>query len=166
MKRNRWWVVVVLLALVWLGWRWWRGGSGADTAEAQAEDPALIANRVWVDSKPKKHTDYIQAFLVLDAVPIGVFQKASSYDLHLEQFEHRRDRSRLQVNFPQSGKKADVRFKIRRCDDLPPFDLCLELSKNPWRGAPRKYYGMRDRGREAAVLPGVRAQLESALRPE
>ena len=81
--------------------------------------------------------------LVLADAPYGVFQRGSSYRINLEVFEFLRDANELQVRFPQTGKKATLRYRTTRCSDHPPFDLCLEIDQNPWQG-PRRYYGFRD----------------------
>jgi hypothetical protein len=125
-------------------------GGGAD--DRRGEDPKLLYDRVWIDHLPEKHTDYIQAMFVLGARPVGVFQKASSYDLHLEAFFYAREgTTQLKYRFPQTEKKGDVRYKITACNDQPPFDLCLELSRNPW-GGPKKYYGQREDSDDARLV--------------
>ena len=96
-----------------------------------------------MDRLPEKHTDYMQAVFVLGERPLGIFQKASSYDIRLELFWYGREGARLKYRFPQTDKKGDVTYRVVKCDDLPPFDLCLELNKNPW-GGPKRYHGMRD----------------------
>jgi hypothetical protein len=131
-------------------------------AERPAEDPALIANRVWVDSRPQKYTDYTQAMYVVGRSPIGIFEKASSYDLRMERFDYKRDGTTLRLHFPQSGRDAQLTFTIKSCQDLPPFDLCLELSDNPW-GGPRKYYALSDQDDEEGALGARATRLRSFL---
>ena len=129
---------------------------------ARGADPALLLDRVWVDSKPEKYTDYTHAMLVVSGAPIGVFQKASAYQATIELFEYKRRDAQLAVLFPQSGKKRETRYRIRECRDLPPFDLCLDLAENPW-GGPRRYHAMKDSEAERAQLGDLRHELEHRL---
>lgn len=107
-----------------------------------AEDPSLLVGRIWMDSKPEKPTDYVQGLYLLSRPSLGLFQRASSYDLHFERFDYKRDGQRIAFTFPQSGRAADVTFTVTACNTLPPFDLCLDLSANPW-GGPKRYYARR-----------------------
>src|SRR5262245_45048871 len=91
---------------------------GCETRRPVKEDPRLLYDRVWVDRLPEKHTDYMQALFVLGARPVGVFQKASSYDLHLEFFFYTREgEGHLKYRFPQSEKQGAVRYQVRACHD-------------------------------------------------
>jgi len=116
-----------------------------------SDDPKLLVDRVWVDSKPEKLTDYVSAAYFSGYSPVGIFQQASAYDFHFEQFEYRRDKSAVKMIFPQTSKRADLTFTIKACDELLPFDLCLDLSDNPW-GKPKRFYAMRERDEEESVL--------------
>ena len=148
--RSAWIVLSALLVL----------GCSSDRPR-KGEDPQLLLDRIWIDRLPEKHTEYSQIMLVLAGQPIGVFQRASSYDMHLEVFMYRREGGRVAYRFPQSDKKGELTYRIAGCNDLPPFDLCLELSQNPW-GGPKRYHGMRD---EAGVtlLSEIRHGLEAHL---
>lgn len=133
-----------------------------DPAIADGDDATLLLDRVWVDSKPEKYTDYTHVMLTLSGAPIGIFQKGSAYKITAEFYEYRRQGNRLSVHFPQTGKKHLVSYRVHRCEELSPYDLCLDLSENPW-GGPRRYYAMSDPGEEAALLGDVRHQLEHHL---
>ena len=135
-----------------LGFRWWRartpparGGAGAGAAKA--EDPRLILERPWIDRLPEKATEHINAFLMIDRESLGIFQKASQYQIFLELFRHKRGgtsaKPEVGFAFPQTGKQAKVKYRIWSCDELDGFDLCLELSRNPW-GGPTRYHSARD----------------------
>jgi len=128
---------VVALAMVGAGCD---GGKGAD-------DPALIVGRVWIDSNPQQPTDYVQALYLLPRPSIGVFQRASNYDFRFERIDYKREGQGLGVTFPQSGKHEDVTFTVTPCTTLPPFDLCLDLSANPW-GGPKRYFAKRQQDDE------------------
>jgi hypothetical protein len=161
MKRAPTVAVVVVLGLAAA---WFLRRESADDADlARGESPALLLDRVWVDSKPEKYTDYTQAMLVLGNAPIGIFQKASAYQATMEVFEHRQREGKLGVHFPQSGKKREIRFRVRECNDLPPFDLCLDLSANPW-GGPKRYFGLADPDEEQDQLGSLRDRLEAEVR--
>lgn len=129
-------------------------------APRAGEDPSLLFDRVWIDSIPSKPTDYAHVAYLLPEPAIGIFQRASNYEIRAEQFEHRREGQTLTLTFPQTGKKAEVKFEVTACQDLPPFDLCLDLTDNPW-GGPKRYHGKRqqDDGDEAA-RKRMRARLE------
>lgn len=168
-RKSRSWllllVVLLIAAAIWWLWRG-RGGDRAGADEARrGEDPRLLLDRAWIDSKPTRHTDYVQAMIVLSDAPIGAFQKASAYHAELEIFEYRRDGGRLKLRFPQSDRKHEVGYRIERCDDLPPFDLCLTLKANPWKGAPRRYYSSSDGEVETRLLGDLRQQMMHRLDP-
>jgi hypothetical protein len=114
------------------------------------EDPSLLFNRVWLESKPEKPTDYAHGAFLLSRPSVGVFQRSSAYDFHFERFDHKRDGQKLALTFPQTGKKAEITFTVTACNSLPPFDLCLELSDNPW-GGPKRYYAKRAQADDAAL---------------
>jgi hypothetical protein len=155
--------IFVALALIGaaLAWRT-LGRDSADVAHPR-KDARLLYDRVWIDSKPDKHTDYVHAFFILEGAPICVFQKASSYDMHLELCEHNRDGAKVRVHFPQRKQTSHMGYSIRACDELPPFDLCLDLDHNPW-GGPKRYYSSTDA--DAADLAGVEEHLRSHLAHE
>jgi hypothetical protein len=155
MKSTRRAAFAAVIALGACALLWTLGGSDGSH---QGEDPSLLVDRVWVDGQPEQLTDYVQASYFADEQPVGVFQKASAYDMRLELFTWKRDDRTISLTFPQSGKAAKLRFSIERCDDLPPFDLCLTLSDNPW-GGPKRYHGMREQEDEGAKLRSLRVAL-------
>ncbi len=156
MKKTRRWLPVLLLAfLAYLGFRF----LGGPSETARDEPPAMLFNRVWLEKMPDKPTDYVQGTFVLDQQPFGLFQRASAFDYHLELFEYDQDGAKLKVVFPQTDKKATFTYSIKGCD-VPPFDLCLTLSDNPW-GGPKKYYGFRDAEQESKRVPGARSGMSA-----
>jgi hypothetical protein len=60
----------------------WPHAHGAD--ERVLDEPGLVDNRLWVDSRPEKHTDYVHAAIFISRANFGLFERASSYDIHLE----------------------------------------------------------------------------------
>jgi len=159
-------IAVVLAAVTLLGgaWLYRHRGAGGDGDAQRGSDPALLLDRIWVDSRPEKYTDYTNVMLAISDAPLGVFQKASAYQATTELFEYKRREARFLVHFPQTGKKREVKYRITECKDLPPFDLCLDFSQNPW-GGPRRYYGMADPDKERTELGALRHMLEQRLQP-
>ena len=71
-------VVLLVLAAVW----WWKRGATSRPGEldaAHGDDPAMLVDRLWLDSKPEKYTDYTHVMIVFSGAPFGIFQKASAY---------------------------------------------------------------------------------------
>lgn len=152
MKKTRRWLLLPLLAVLgYLGLR----ALGGEPEAARDEPPAMLFSRLWLEKVPEKPTDYVQGSYVLDTPAVGMFQRASAFDYHVELFRHEQKGNKIELDFPQTDKKAKITFTIKSCDDLPPFDLCLTLSENPW-GGPKKYHGFRDADEEAEALPGMR----------
>lgn len=150
MRRRRLWIIVVVLIVivlaVVLGVR--RLLTGAD------EDAALFFDRTWMTEIPEDRTEFVHGLVALEEHGIGAFFKASSYRLEEEIFEHEPDGRGLKIRFPQTGRRARFTYQVRRCDDHPPFDLCLTLSRNPW-GGPRQLFGYLDED-EAGSRSAVR----------
>jgi hypothetical protein len=142
-----------------------RASSPAPTDADGAADPALLDGRVWVDGRPVKHTDYVNAVFFVSDANLGIFDRASSYDMHLELFDMTRDKTTIRLTFPQSKRSATLRFSVRQCRDRTPFDLCLDISSNPW-GGPSHYYGFSHPDEERQSLGPVAQDLrEHATRP-
>jgi hypothetical protein len=108
----------------------------------RGEDPSLLLDRVWFESQPAKPTDYVHVLFLLSYPSVGVFQRSSAYDFHFEQVDYKRSGESMKLTFPQTGKEDEVTFTVTACNALPPFDLCLDLSGNPW-GGPKRYYAKR-----------------------
>lgn len=126
------------------------------------DDPKLITDRVWIDKRPEKYTDYVHAMYLSKYSPSGVFERASNYEIRLEFTEFKREDGKITLMFPQTGKSASFTFTIKACSDLPPFDLCLDLSENPWMG-PKRFYGMSSQEEEKKTLGDMRQDMERAL---
>lgn len=141
-KPGKWILLLIVLALLYLGWRWMTGPA-EDAEVSRGADPSLLLDRVWIDSIPEARTDYVQVFVALGNSPVGVFQRSSDYRVEAEIYTYNRKENRMKVFFPQTKKKKSFTYKIHPCDEQPPFDLCLDLSKNPW-GGPKRYYSWSD----------------------
>jgi hypothetical protein len=147
MKR---WTIVFVVAAAAVGIWWWqgRGGGGRDELAASHDDqPAdLLFDRAWIDHTPSEPTEFAEVLIVQnDDQHFGVFLKGSAYRLELEVFKYRASGRQVKMRFPQTGKRADVRYRIEECDELPPYDLCLTIDKNPW-GKARRFYAERECG--------------------
>lgn len=103
------------------------------------DDELLIFNRYWMSKVPETETDYFYDFFILVQANRGAFAKMSHYRFEEEIFEYERSGQTLEVLFPQTDRRQAIRYEITRCDDYPPYGLCLDLSKNPW-GGPTRYY--------------------------
>jgi len=132
----------------------------------RSEDPSLIDGRVWLEKHPEKHTDKVHAAFFLSGYNIGLFDERSSYAGRYELFEFTREGSTVKGFFPQADKNWKLTYAVRACDDLPPFDLCLELSSNPWSagGAPKKYYGFRDADAESREASDISRSMRALAR--
>lgn len=133
--------------------------AGCSTA-SKGEDPALLFGRLWLEARPQKPTDHVHGVFALPRPALGLFSRSSAYDFHAERFDYSRDGNKLKMTFPQNGRTAELSYTITACDSTPPFDLCLDLSENPWNG-PKRYYGVREQDEDDAALRMARAQLES-----
>jgi hypothetical protein len=133
-------------------------------SEADAEDPSLIQGRMWFAKMPEKPTEHVHGLFIVPRPKRGVFSNSSAYDLHLEVFEYAREESKVKLKFPQSDKKAEFSYTIKKCDEEP-FDICLDLDKNPW-GGPKRYYarlggsGGELAAREAALLGAASIEVD------
>ena len=132
---------------------------------AKEEDPALLYNRIWMETKPENPTDYVQGAYFLSRPQLGLFQRASSYDFHFERFDYTRDGAKLVVTFPQTKRTSDVEVHITKCGAPAPFDLCLDVNENPW-GGPKRYYGMTAQEDEARALGPAATALRGRLPAE
>jgi hypothetical protein len=126
-----------------------------------AADESLVDGRAWVEGRPDRMTDYVHAVFFVSRANIGIFERASAYDLRFEIFDLSRQKGSLKIHFPQSKKDANVGFGVKECNDKPPFDLCLDLNDNPW-GGPKRYYGFQNPEDEKANLGDFAARLREA----
>ena len=134
-----------------------RAACSADRAPAgdEVDAHAHFFNRFWVDGRPEKHVDYRHAFYASSYGRWGFFDRSSSYDLHMEEFGFRRVGEKVKVTFPQSGRSDEFTYQVG-CQPPEPFDLCVDLDKNPWGAGPKRFYGFTDRWEEERHLGPVR----------
>lgn len=132
---------------------------------AKDEDPSLLFNRIWMESRPESPTDYVHGAYFLSRPQLGIFQRSSAYDFRFERFDYKRDGARTTLTFPQTGRTAELTVHITKCDAPAPFDLCLDVGENPW-GGPKRYYGMTEQEDEARALGPAAAALRSHVPAE
>ena len=132
---------------------------------AKDEDPALLFNRIWMESKPEKATDYVHGAYFLSRPQLGIFQRSSAYDFHFERFDYKRDGATTKLKFPQDDRSAELTIHITKCGAPAPFDLCLDIGENPW-GGPKRYYGMLEQEDEARALGPAAAAFRSHVPAE
>lgn len=157
MKNAKKWIAALVIAgVTGIGWC---SLDRAPEGDAADENPALFFNRSWVEKKPEKYTEQVHGLYAARYSPFGIFEHDSAYEFHAERFDYKRDGSKIQVSFPQSGRTEEFTYAVKACEAPPPFDLCLDLSKNPW-GGPRRYYGFRYLDDETHHLGAMRARNE------
>lgn len=114
---------------------------GADPSapadDASDLDPRKILGRGWYDSWPEKRTDVLK-FYYFGGGGYGIYEEGSAYRYAVDAFELERQKDKLWIKFLHDGQAVETRFTVSRCDDKPPFDLCLDIPGSP-RG-PKRYY--------------------------
>lgn len=101
-----------------------------EDADAAASDPKQILGRLWFDHLPKNRSDDVTIAIWFGG-GLGLFDKGSTWRSTVEVFEFERRKDVLDMTFLHDKKNATTSFKISKCDDLPPFDVCLTLSDPP-----------------------------------
>ncbi len=114
--------------------------AGSETGDV-APDKAgrAILGRAWFDRLPEKNRDSFHLWFWF-AGGIGIHESGSRYRFSLDLFEFERKGAAVDMKYFHDGKRLETGFKIDKCDDLPPFDLCLTFDKAPGDG-PKKLYG-------------------------
>lgn len=131
----------------------------APTATEADADSRLVLGRVWFDHYPKTRGEDVTIGIWL-AGGIGLYDTGSAWRSTVDVFEFERRGSTLDMTFLHDKKKASPKFTIKRCDEQPPFDLCLDFDDAP-RG-PRRLYGFGDEGDAAAKVPWSRDLVRTA----
>jgi hypothetical protein len=122
-------VIAGLVAFVALG-TWW------STSSAQADDPRLFANRMWVERTPNDDRDLVLRIVAVDVAgrKAGLVNRSSKYAFAGEVFGWSLDgdpqKPVLVLNLPQQKAVARLQMRSWACGNEAPsgFDLCLELS--------------------------------------
>ncbi len=131
-----------------------------DGVEADARDPKQILGRVWFDRLPKNRSDDVTIAIWFGG-GIGLYDKGSTWRSTIDVFEFERRKDVLDITFLHDKKSSSTSFTIEKCDDVPPFDLCLKLADPP-RG-PKVLRGFMRRDEMDAAIPWSR-DLESAAK--
>lgn len=118
------------------------GTGPASLAVASAAGRAVL-NRGWFDRLPSSPKDDAVFWVFLPG-GIGIQISGSYYRWSTEVFDLERQKSSLELVTLQDEKTIRFSFEIKRCDEEPPFDLCLYLSE-PLRGK-KILYGFGDEG--------------------
>jgi hypothetical protein len=132
---------------------------------AKDEDPALLFNRIWMETNPANPTDYVHGAYFLARPQLGIFQRSSAYDFRFERFDYKRDGAKVTLVFPQTNRTAEITVHVSKCGAPPPFDLCLDVGENPW-GGPKRYYGLMEQEDEARTLGSAGAAIRAHVPAE
>ncbi len=107
---------------------WFLFGGADDVA---ADDPSLLANRVWAERAPLTDRDMVLYFipLKLGKRQVGVMQRASKFAYAGQRLGWSRKGKELSLTLPQRQRTAKLGVRTWRCGKEAPegFDLCLEL---------------------------------------
>lgn len=124
---------------------------------ASNDEEELLFDRLWVTDFPEDEREFGHDFFVVRGQDFGFFSRSSMFRFEEELFEFELNNGSLELHFPQTGQTSTVPFEISDCNDLPPYDLCLDLEHNPW-GGPRRYYSIQNDGDDEG-----RARLQQLL---
>ncbi len=130
-----------------------------DGGPASERPSRVLLNRPWFDRYPESSSDAVSLY-VWASSGIGTYQAGSAWRGSYDAFEFERRGNDLEMRFIQDGAEARTSFHVERCDDEPPFDVCLTLASSP-RG-PERYYSFDDDEDLAARLPWAADAVERA----
>jgi hypothetical protein len=139
MFRRLWTTALVIVAFVGVGYC----GLTYFVLGPLDDEPDLVFDRTWLTPIPEGEREFFHVMVVVRAQELGAFYKASAFRAEQELFEFEHEPNILKLRFPQTGRRAKIRYSVKTCDVLPPFELCLDLNRNPW-GGPKRYYAFRD----------------------
>jgi hypothetical protein len=117
------------------------GDLGSD-ADEQAVAARQILGRVWFDKLPTGRTTPVTIALWLGG-GIGLYEEGSSYRFTIDVFDFERRGQKLDMTFLHDKRKVTVGYTVAKCEDEPPFDVCLTFDGDAPRG-PKKLYGFGD----------------------
>jgi hypothetical protein len=116
-------ILCLVIVGAWAIARWTGGGSKG----AEAPDPSLVLNRIWIDQLPSRPRDTSHLFATISRQKIGVFQSGSQYKGGYEIFNFTAAGGELRVVYPQTDEKETVKARAWKCKEQE-MDYCLELS--------------------------------------
>jgi hypothetical protein len=130
-------VAVVLIALATCALTFALFSVGGSEEPAPRAEGRQILNRIWFDRYPESVRDDLSVWIFLGG-GIGVYQTGSAFRAGFDVFDFERRGQTLDMRFLHDSARAELEFTIEKCDELPPFDLCLSLPNAP-RGQSRYY---------------------------
>lgn len=128
-------VVAILLAGAVFAWRSLRS--------AQDAGEETLTRHLWLDRMPDDQRTMVQAFIAVKQrrQAVGLFHHGSAFKIAQEFFSWSASRGALVVEYPQTGEREQVTYRITPCREEG-FTLCMELKGNT-RGV-RKYRSNED----------------------
>lgn len=122
----------------------------APRAPLPAIEPRAVLGRYWFDRLPENERDPVLTYLFLGG-GVAIREEGSFWRSTTEYFDLERRGTTLALASLHDGKKTDPTFRLERCEDLPPFDLCLTLEGGG--EATRKLHGFSYGDDLARALP-------------
>jgi hypothetical protein len=110
----------------------------APRGPAPAIEPRAVLGRYWFDRLPENDRDPVLTYLFLGG-GVAIREEGSFWRSTTEYFDLERRGTTLALMSLHDGKKSEPTFRLERCDEKPPFDLCLTLEGGG--EAARKLYG-------------------------
>lgn len=128
------------------------------------EDQAAkdIYDVLWLDKYPETSTDQFKAYsFTSDNVGLTM-DFHSAYKLTLELFEFKASNTEIQYNFPHSGTRAKVPYKVEKLKKPTKyFDTQLTIDNDPANGGKTKVYFTGPSFRSLHNLPSpIQEQME------
>ncbi len=114
---------------------------GSAKRVSDAEAPALLIERNWIDRMPESHSDKLHVFRFVPTMGGGVYQDRTLFKGTFELFTFTATGDEIRFSLPETRQKVRARYTIETVDGPAPFDLRLSIPDSP-RG-PKVYYGMR-----------------------
>jgi hypothetical protein len=128
---------------------------------SDAEAPALLINRNWIDRMPESHADRLHVFRFVPAMGGGVYQDRTLFKGTFELFTFAATGDEIRFSLPETRQKVHARYTIETVGGPAPFDLRLSIPDSP-RG-PKVYYGMRgETDRDGSALERKLSALRTA----
>lgn len=130
------------------------------TRVSDAEAPALLINRNWIDRMPESHGDRLHVFRFVPTMGGGVYQDRTLFKGTFELFTFAATGDEIRFNLPETRQKVRAGYTIETVDGPKPFDLRLSIPDSP-RG-PKVYYSWRgETDRDGSVLEGKLSALRT-----
>jgi hypothetical protein len=121
------------------------------TRVSDAEAPALLINRNWIDRMPESHADRLHVFRFVPTMGGGVYQDRTLFKGTFELFTFAATGDEIRFSLPETRQKVRAHYTIEAVDGPAPFDLRLSIPDSP-RG-PKVYYSWRgETDRDGSLL--------------